>query len=155
VLAVMATLMAVVAPVLFTHVGDARITAARSQMEVFALALDSYYADATAYPTTAQGLQALRQRPEATPVPRRWRGPYLRRSAPVDPWGREYQYSSPGEHDLGAYDLWTFGRDGVPTIRSILSRGMATSSRPIPPSSPTFWRMNRSIHVSSPVLEDS
>lgn len=114
VLAVMATLMAVVAPVLFTHVGDARITAARSQMDVFALALDSYYADATSYPTTGQGLDALRRRPETPPVPRRWRGPYLRRSAPVDPWGRPYVYTSPGVHDPESYDLSTLGRDGLP-----------------------------------------
>lgn len=114
VLAVMATLMAVVAPVLFTHVGDARITAARSQMEVFAMALDSYYTDAMSYPTTAQGLDALRRRPEAAPVPRRWRGPYLRRAAPADPWDRPYIYVSPGTHDPESYDLSSLGRDGLP-----------------------------------------
>ena len=114
VLAVIATLASIVAPMVFQNVGDSRINAARSQIDIFTLALESYYVDAGFYPTTEQGLVALREEPTSPPVPQRWRGPYLRRVVPVDPWGREYIYRSPGVHDPRSYDLYTLGRDGHP-----------------------------------------
>jgi general secretion pathway protein G len=112
VLAVLATLAAVVAPMVFRHVADARVQAARSQIEIFMLALDGYYADTGVYPTTDQGLRALRREPVLEPLPRGWRGPYLRRAVPLDPWGREFIYTSPGVRNTGSYDLATLGRDG-------------------------------------------
>ena len=41
----------------------------------------------------------------------RWGGPYLQKAVPDDPWGKPYQYKSPGEH--GEYDLFSFGKDGA------------------------------------------
>jgi general secretion pathway protein G len=66
------------------------------------------------YPTTEQGLAALRTRPVSEPQPRNWRGPYLRKDVPNDPWDRPYIYRSPGESNSGSYDLLTLGRDGQP-----------------------------------------
>lgn len=112
VIAVIATLVSIVAPSVFQNVGDAKINAARSQIEIFALALDSYRLHNSVYPTTEQGLDALRTMPTVGEPPRNWRGPYLRKAVPVDPWGRPYHYISPGRENPESYDLYSLGRDG-------------------------------------------
>lgn len=114
VIMVIGTLAVVVAPAVLRNVGDANASAAKTQIEVFALALDSYRLDNHAYPSTAQGLAALRTRPPAGEVPPNWRGPYLRKTVPPDPWGQPYVYSSPGRHNPESYDLYSLGRDGKP-----------------------------------------
>lgn len=114
VLAIIATLVAVVAPSIFRNVGDAKADAAKSQIEIFTLALDAYRLDNDAYPTSEQGLSALRVRPSAGAAPRNWRGPYLRKDVPLDPWGRPYIYVAPGLENPTSYDLYTLGRDGKP-----------------------------------------
>ena len=111
-IAIIAILAALVAPSVFRNVGDAKVTAARSQIETLALALDAYRLDNDAYPETAQGLAALRTVPVHGAAPRNWRGPYLRRTVPLDPWSRPYEYRSPGTANPQAYDLYTLGRDG-------------------------------------------
>lgn len=113
-IAIIATLAAVVAPSIFSNVGDAKTGAAKSQLEAFSLALDSYRLDNSVYPSTTQGLEALRTMPtpEADQPPMNWRGPYLRRTVPLDPWGRPYVYLAPGRENPTAYDLYTLGRDG-------------------------------------------
>ena len=113
VIAIIATLAAVVAPAVFRNVGDAKVSAAKSQIEIFALALDSYRLDNDVFPTSAQGLDALRTAPVASDGPRNWRGPYLRKAIPRDPWGRPYLYVSPGKENPTSYDVYSFGRDGV------------------------------------------
>lgn len=113
VLAIIGTLAMLVGPTVFRNVGDANVTTARSQVEIFAVALDAYRLDAGTYPTTEQGLSALRVRPTGDGVPRGWRGPYLRKAVPLDPWGRPYVYEAPGTHNPDSFDLYTLGRDGV------------------------------------------
>lgn len=112
VLAIIATLVAVVAPSIFRNVGDAKTAAAKSQIEIFGLALDTYRLDNNAYPTTAAGLAALRTKPTAGDGPPNWRGPYLQKDVPLDPWGRPYVYVAPGLANPASYDLYTLGRDG-------------------------------------------
>ena len=112
VIAIIATLAAVVAPSVLRNVTDARTTAAKSQIEILALALDSYRVDNAAYPTTAEGLQALRTAPAQMSTGLRWKGPYLRKELPSDPWGRPYVYLSPGVVNKESYDLYSLGRDG-------------------------------------------
>jgi general secretion pathway protein G len=112
VLAIIATLAALVGPAVFRNVGDSRAQAARSQLELFALALEQYRLDNHVYPSTEQGLAALRTMPVTGEPPRKWRGPYLRRVVPYDPWGRAYLYTSPGRENSETYDLYSLGRDG-------------------------------------------
>jgi general secretion pathway protein G len=112
VLAIIATLVALVAPSIFRNVGDAKTDAAKSQLEIFGLALDAYRLDNDSYPTTAQGLEALWTKPATGDIPRNWRGPYLRKDVPLDPWGRPYVFVAPGIENPFGYDLYTLGRDG-------------------------------------------
>jgi general secretion pathway protein G len=112
VIAIIATLAAVVAPSIFRNVGDAKVSAAHSQLDVMALALNAYRLDNDAFPTTEQGLAALRDQSAAGSTATNWRGPYLTRVVPPDPWGRAYVYLSPGRENPASFDLYTLGRDG-------------------------------------------
>jgi len=112
VITVIAILAGLVGPMVFRNVGDAKTSAARAQIELLALGLDQYRLDNDYYPSTTQGLGALRERPTGEPDPRNWRGPYLRKTVPLDPWGRPYTYKSPGEVNRETYDLLSLGRDG-------------------------------------------
>lgn len=114
VLAIIGTLALLVAPSVLRNVSDANVTAARSQIEIFAVALDAYRLDTGHYPGTEDGLAALRARPLRTAPLSGWRGPYLRKPVPRDPWGRRYEYAAPGTYNPESYDLYTLGRDGKP-----------------------------------------
>jgi general secretion pathway protein G len=110
VIGIMGTLALIVGPSVFRNVGDANVVSARSQLEVFAVALESFRIDVGRYPTSEEGLQALRTRPAENASS--WRGPYLRKTVPPDPWGRTYRYASPGTANADSYDVFTLGRDG-------------------------------------------
>jgi general secretion pathway protein G len=112
VIVVIAILAGLVGPMVFRNVADAKVTAAKAQLELFGLALDQYRLDNDYYPSTAQGLEALRTLPPGEPAARNWRGPYLKKPVPLDPWGQPYLYKSPGEKNPNGYDLFTYGRDG-------------------------------------------
>lgn len=114
VIVVLGLLVGLVAPQILGRVDDARTTAARTQMSLMGTALDNYRLDNGSYPASEQGLASLRERPSAGAQPMNWRGPYLRKEVPLDPWDRPYVYVSPGERNPGSYDLLTFGRDGKP-----------------------------------------
>jgi general secretion pathway protein G len=109
VMVILGLLAGYVGPRYFGQIGKSEVKAARAQLEALARALDQYRLDTGRYPTTEQGLAALNTRPgnEA-----KWDGPYLSKALPNDPWGRPYQYRSPGEQ--GEFDLFSFGRDGQP-----------------------------------------
>lgn len=111
VLVVLGLLAGLIGPQLFGRVGEAKATTARTQMELLGVGLDGYRLDNGAYPRTAQGLDALTQRPTSQPAPLNWRGPYLRKVVPLDPWGRPYLYQSPVTGSEG-YALRSLGRDG-------------------------------------------
>lgn len=112
VIVVIAILAGLVAPMMMGNVTAAKIQAAHAQIELFGLALDAYRLDSDHYPESAQGLAALRTLPTAGTLPPRWRGPYLRKDVPLDPWGRAYLYRAPGVANPTSYDLYSLGRDG-------------------------------------------
>jgi general secretion pathway protein G len=87
----------------------AKLRTTKAQIELFGTALDTFRLDVGRYPTTDEGLQALRQKPGGL---ERWDGPYLRKDLPLDPWSKPYAYRSPGEH--GPYDIVSYGADGTP-----------------------------------------
>lgn len=114
VIAVIGVLATLVAPSIFQHVGAAKDATARSQIEMLGAALDAYRLDNGRYPSTRQGLDAVWNAPSTDPRPSNWRGPYLRKAVPLDPWGHPYLYKSPAEQSRGGYDLLTYGADGKP-----------------------------------------
>lgn len=112
VLIVIGLLAGLVAPQILGRVSDAKITTAKTQIELLGVALENYRLDNGVYPSTQQGLEALRTRPSGTPDARNWRGPYLKKAVPMDPWGKAYLYKSPGDKDRAGFDLMSMGRDG-------------------------------------------
>ena len=112
VIIVLGLLAGIVAPQIIGRLSEAKSTTAKAQIEALSVALDGYRLDNGSYPTTEQGLAALRERPTRAPIPANWRGPYLRKAVPLDPWGRPYIYRAPGEKNPGAFDLESLGRDG-------------------------------------------
>jgi general secretion pathway protein G len=114
VLAIIGTLAMIVAPSVLRNVSDANVNAAKTQIEAFAVALDGYRLDTGTYPNTEQGLSALRVQPIGEGAQPGWRGPYLRKNVPLDPWGHPYLFASPGVNNPDSYDLYTLGRDGLP-----------------------------------------
>ena len=109
VLVIIGLILGLVGPRVLSYLTDARIKAARLQIESFSNSLDLYYLDVGRYPTTQQGLEALVKRPPGVDV---WNGPYLKGgTVPTDPWRNAYVYAAPGSHG-GAYDLMSYGSDG-------------------------------------------
>lgn len=74
----------------------ARRTSARTQIEQYRSALQTYFLDCGQFPTTEQGLEALWEKPVLYPVPERWNGPYIDRAVSTDPWGTDYAYIAGG-----------------------------------------------------------
>ena len=95
----------IVVPNVFRQVSAAKDARARSQVELLGAALDAYRLDTDRYPTTEQGLGALWNAPASEPPAPAWRGPYLRKEVPLDPWQHPYVYRSPGQQSRGGYDL--------------------------------------------------
>lgn len=112
VLVIIAILAALVAPQILGQVDEARVTAAKQDIQTIGTALDFYKMDNFRYPNTDQGLEALIKKPD-DPTVRNWRPDgYLRaKSVPKDPWGNDYRYLEPGSHGAG-YDLYSLGSDG-------------------------------------------
>jgi general secretion pathway protein G len=106
---IIGVLAALVGPKLFGKVSTAKLKATKAQIELFGTALDALRLDVGRYPSTEEGLRALRERPSGMEA---WKGPYLPKEIPSDPWGKAYIYRSPGEH--GDYDLFSYGLDGAP-----------------------------------------
>jgi len=106
VMVILGLLAALVGPKMFGKVGKSKQRAAKSQIALFETTLDTYRLDVGRYPTSEEGLSALRQKPENA---ENWDGPYLAKDVPADPWGSPYLYVCPGEH--GEYDIISLGAD--------------------------------------------
>ena len=109
VMVIIGLLAAYVGPRYFAQLGKSEQGAARSQIEAFAKALDSYRLDTRDYPSTELGLSALVHKPG---IDVKWQGPYLQKAIPLDPWGRPYLYRYPGAS--GDFELMSYGKDGQP-----------------------------------------
>jgi general secretion pathway protein G len=110
---IIGALAAMVLPRLAGRSEQARIAVARTDINAnIAVALDLYELDNGRYPTSEQGLNALRVKPSGFPEATNWNGPYLKKK-PQDPWGKLYQYKYPATHEGCDYDLYSLGSDGL------------------------------------------
>lgn len=109
VIAIIGLLVGYVAPQYFSQLGRSEAKVAQAQIDAFEKALDQFRLDVRRYPTTEEGLDALFVRPANLQT---WKGPYLKKSVPLDPWGNPYVYRQPGQK--GDFDLLSYGRDGKP-----------------------------------------
>jgi general secretion pathway protein G len=108
VITIIGLIMALVGPQVLRYLTDSKVKAAKIQIESFSSALDLLFLDIGRYPTTAESLAALVQRPGNIAA---WNGPYLKGGiVPVDPWGAPYVYRAPGQR--AAYEIVSYGSDG-------------------------------------------
>lgn len=113
---IIGALVAMVMPRLTGRGEQARAQAAKADIQAnIATALKLYELDNGSFPTADEGLNGLFNKPASAT---NWNGPYLEKK-PIDPWGREYKYKSPGEHRSGDYDLYSLGKDGVESADDI------------------------------------
>ena len=104
---ILGILASLAVPRLVGRTEEARKQAAKSDIEGgIALALDVYEADNGNYP---QSLDDLTQKSTDA---RNWKGPYLKKGLPRDPWDHAYIYKYPGSHNDSSYDLFSGGPDG-------------------------------------------
>jgi general secretion pathway protein G len=114
VVVIIGVLGAIVVPQFMSRPDQAKVTAAKTDIQAIATSLEMYRLDNAYYPSTQQGLEALIHRPTGTPAARNWNAQGYLKSLPVDPWGTPYQYLNPGVRAAnGGYDLYSLGADGV------------------------------------------
>src|SRR5271165_7614856 len=94
----------------FRRPDSSRRLLAKEQIKAYLTALGSYKLDTGVYPTTEQGLQALRVKPENV---NNWQGPYVQKDIDMDPWQHPYVYKYPGDHGDDP-DIICYGGDGQP-----------------------------------------
>lgn len=113
VVVIIGVLGSIIVPQFMSRPDQAKVTAARSDLQAIATALEMYRLDNFNYPSTQQGLEALSVRPAGTPTAKNWNPQGYLKSLPLDPWGTPYQYLNPGVRSSG-YDLFSLGSDGSP-----------------------------------------
>ena len=114
-IAVLAIMLILTAGVGFSAAGyvqKARKLSAESQIEIYRLALQSYYLDCGMYPSDEQGLEALWEKPVLYPVPAGWNGPYVDKQIQKDPWGNKFAYSTRKNRKL-PFTVVSYGSDGL------------------------------------------
>lgn len=94
------------------YIEQSRVATVKNQLQIFTMALQSYYMDCGVYPSEEQGLDALFSKPETFPVPKGWNGPYVNKKINNDPWGNSYQYEIENEFNL-PFVIYSFNQDGV------------------------------------------
>ncbi len=107
VLVILTLVAGVIGPRVLDQLGGAKVKTAHVQISEIEQALDLFKLDVGRYPSDAEGLRALTDRPGTA---NGWNGPYLRKGLPADPWGNAYQYKFPGRN--GGPDVYSFGADG-------------------------------------------
>lgn len=108
VLAIMGLLVGLVAPRVLRYLDGAKVESTKAQVHNIESALELFYIDNGRYPTTEEGLSALRVAPTSTPS---WNGPYLKGGEKLrDPWGNPYAYRGPEAGD--GFAVHSFGKDG-------------------------------------------
>jgi len=110
VVTIIALFAALVLPKMMHQADRAKVTAAHADINGFTTALGAYKLDTGILPTTEQGLQALRVKPDGV---ENWQGPYLQKEIGNDPWGHPYVYKYPGDHG-DEPDIISYGLDGAP-----------------------------------------
>jgi general secretion pathway protein G len=114
VVVIIGILGAIVVPQFMSRPDQAKVTAAKVDLQAIGTALEMYRLDNFHYPSTQHGLEALSKRPSGLPAARSWNPQGYLKSLPVDPWGTPYQYLNPGVKSAdGGYDLYSLGSDGV------------------------------------------
>jgi general secretion pathway protein G len=111
VILILGILAALIVPKMIGRTGEAKVAKAKSDISTLSNLINTFRLDNDRYPTTEEGLQALRTPPSDA---RNWKGPYATKDIPNDPWGNPYEYSYPGATGTESFALRSLGADGQP-----------------------------------------
>lgn len=109
VILILAILAALIVPQLVNRAGQAKVASAKTDISTLSSMLQTFRLDCDRFPTTEEGLNALRVAPSDV---QGWKGPYSTKDIPKDPWGNEYMYQSPGSSGDDSFNLMSYGADG-------------------------------------------
>jgi general secretion pathway protein G len=112
VIAIIGIMATLIVPQIMSKPDEARVIAAKQDINSIVQALKLYRLDVGRYPTTEQGLSALVAKPTSEPIPKNWKPNGYVDRLPKDPWGFAYQYSNPGTR--GEIDVISLGADNKP-----------------------------------------
>ena len=112
VIAIIGIMATLIVPQIMSKPDEARVIAAKQDINSIVQALKLYRLDIGRYPTTEQGLSALVAKPTTDPIPQNWKPNGYVDRLPKDPWGFAYQYSNPGTR--GEIDVFSLGADNKP-----------------------------------------
>ena len=110
VIVIISLIATVLVPRVFKGLGRAKSDIARAKMANLESAIGRFYLDCGIYPDESMGLEELVTAP--ADMEEKWRGPYLKQSELLDPWGNPYIYVQEGEINVGSFDLISLGGDG-------------------------------------------
>lgn len=110
VIIIISLIATVLAPRIFKGLGKAKSDIAKAKMSTIETAIQTFYLNCGRYPEESKGLEELVEAP--ADVQQDWRGPYLKKSELLDPWGNPYIFIAEGTHNPGSFDLMSFGADG-------------------------------------------
>lgn len=111
VILIIAILAAMIVPRVINKTSDAKRAKAASDIAALTTGLNNFRLDCDRFPTTEEGLEALRNQPSDVS---NWHGPYVEKPIPPDPWGNPYNYEYPGSHGDDSFTLMSYGNDGAP-----------------------------------------
>ena len=112
VVVILGILAAIVVPRVMSRPDEARVVRAQQDLRAMSAALDLYKLDNLTYPTTEQGMDSLVHKPTGLPAGAHYKDDGYLEAVPKDPWGGDYQYLYPGQHNT--FDLYSNGADGIP-----------------------------------------
>jgi len=108
VLVILVILGSIAVPMYISVQRDSYMKLAKNQVNVLETPLNTYRMQVGDFPSS---LAALYTAPADLADVTKWKGPYLEKRLPLDPWGNQYQYQYPGSHNPGTYDIWSMGPD--------------------------------------------
>ena len=107
VVVILGLLATIVMPRMLNRPEQARRTKAKVDIRSIESALALFKTDTGRFPTTSEGIAAL----VSDPGIRGYDSDGYLDKVPIDPWGNQYIYISPGVHGKD-YDLESYGKDG-------------------------------------------
>ena len=106
---VLLLLVALIVPRLISREGGGT-NPSRAALASLGRLIETFKLDTGRYPTTEEGLEALRVQPDGAEG---WKGPYITRPVPLDPWNRPYVYRTTATPDGPSFVLLSYGADGT------------------------------------------
>ena len=124
VVAIIAILAAIALPKFTGRTKEAKISAAHAGIDNISTAIRMFELDTGDFPASVSEIVAESSSKNG------YKGPYLEKGMPKDPWGHDYIYVTPGARNKRGFDLSSLGPDGVESDDDITNWASAEAKAP-------------------------